>query len=709
MKKLLTKKFLVFLLVMPALFGTCKYEYDSRADGFVPVEYITGVPTGGVVGDEFSLNPSVYPSSATNKTIVWSIADDGGTNATLNRNKLKATETGTVGIRTLIKDGRAPGVDFTARFDIEILKEYFAVNSIIDIPSKITIGTIKLAGTVKPGNAVNKTIIWELKDAGTTGAVLDGDMLTTTAMGPLTVTAVVEYGAGPDTHFRQNFEIMVSPFPVTSITGLATGCMVGNYTLTGKVNPPNASFKAITWEVKSAGGTGAVINGDTLNTTSEGTVRVTARVKDGIDFDYDYVQDFSIEIVDTIIPVTSIGGFPMGCISGDYTLNGRAFPETATNRTVIWEVKSAGGTGATVYGNVLTTASAGTVTLSAIVKDGTAQGEDYRQDIDMMISTPVVYVAGTHNIDDNNSYAVYWRNEVRAELPTPEGALLSEVYRIAEDGGKIYIFGAYYVSEWKLCCWKIENGNAAIFDLSADYDTFQDSQFAVSDGYFYLASNSSSYNTKNNTTTTFEALGGYWKQEVTGIAVNGENVYISGYYYWPGGNEEHTPCYWDKDGNKHDLPYDEITFADEWYASFRGAQARGIAVHNNSVYIAGFQANTERYGVCYWKDGVRVDCALTDGFPGRYNYRQASTVEGGRFFMVRNDGEWWIYDGVSTTSGVIYNFELDYSQAATFIYEGAIHSWESFDTQLWHIVNGQRVLLLSDQYDSANCIIAVRE
>jgi endo-1,4-beta-xylanase len=382
------------LLCACAVFGTCKFDYDSRTDGFVPVEDIKGVPTGGVKGYEFTLSRSVEPETATNKTIVWSITEDGRTNAALNRNKLTATESGTVRVEARIKDGSAPGADFTAYFDITILDEYNAVNAIQDIPLKILPGTYKLEGTVKPDNAVNKTIIWELKEEGTTGALLVGDTLTTSAWGKLTVTAIVEKGAGPDTDFSQDFEIRVAPLPVTSITGVATGCVVGDYTLPGIVSPRNATFKNIIWEVKSAGVTGAVINGNVLTTTSvrpyflTGTVKVTAVVKDGIDFGYDFIQDFVIGIVrsDVYVPVSSMTGFPTGCPTGDFILSGNISPYNATNKTIIWELVSADETGAVIDGNMLTTLRAGSIDILARIKDGKAPGEDFTEPFTMNIT-----------------------------------------------------------------------------------------------------------------------------------------------------------------------------------------------------------------------------------------------------------------------------------------------------------------------------------
>jgi hypothetical protein len=716
MKKPLTRIFLFLLLCVCAVFGTCKFDYDLRADGFVPVESIIGVPTGGVKGYKITLNRSVYPSTATNKTIEWSIEEDGGTGSVLDRNKLTATSAGTVTVRALIKDGKARGVDYAQEFEITIHEGYIAVNLIQGIPAKIQVGTIALEGTVKPNNAVNTTIIWELKSAGPTGATLDGNVLTTTAMGPLTVTAVVESGAGPDTDFRQDFMIMVSPFPVTSIAGVATGCVVGSYTLSGKVNPSNASFKDISWEVTEARSTGAVINGDVLTTTSSGIVIVRAIVKNGVDFDYDYIQDFEIQIDDTLVPVTSITGLPIGCIPGDYTLRARTDPDTATNKTIIWEVKSAGQTGAVIdNGNVLTTTAPGTVTITATVKDGTASDIDYTQDFDIRISTPVIYIVADNYDTGYDYWIAYWKNGVRTDLPTPEGTSSALILGIAEEGGKIYILGSYLLSdEWKHCYWKLENDNVAFSDLSIDYDTsILDYQFTVSNGVLhwawvsYNSNNGAYYNTEDKTTVSLEIpptstrIGGG-----SGIAVKGKDVYISGYYSTTTNYPNiDTPCYWDKDGKCNDLPST---------AGYSSGITSGITVHNGSVYIGGYQVLSPPYILCYWKDGDRVDVVFDTYF---YSYIDSVyfTVEDDKIIMASHTGgRWWIYDGNSTIPGVVYSSlnqdELFYI-AQPIIYEGAIHSVGLIDNQLCHLVNWEKVQALGSTGGNPlrTKIIAVRE
>ena len=56
---------------------------------------------------------------------------------------------------------------------------YIFVTHISGIPAEATIGMpLELNAIISPSNAVNKTIVWSLKNAGGTGAVLTGNILT---------------------------------------------------------------------------------------------------------------------------------------------------------------------------------------------------------------------------------------------------------------------------------------------------------------------------------------------------------------------------------------------------------------------------------------------------------------------------------------------------------------------------------------------------
>jgi uncharacterized protein YjdB len=49
--------------------------------------------------------------------------------------------------------------------------------------------SLNLKGNVSPSNATSKDITWTIKDAGTTGATINGNTLSTTGTGTVVVTA----------------------------------------------------------------------------------------------------------------------------------------------------------------------------------------------------------------------------------------------------------------------------------------------------------------------------------------------------------------------------------------------------------------------------------------------------------------------------------------------------------------------------------------
>jgi len=73
---------------------------------------------------------------------------------------------------------------------------YVPVGDITGAPETATAGEpLELTGTVAPADATNRTIIWSVRDAGATGAVINGNILDTTAAGTVVVTATIENDA----------------------------------------------------------------------------------------------------------------------------------------------------------------------------------------------------------------------------------------------------------------------------------------------------------------------------------------------------------------------------------------------------------------------------------------------------------------------------------------------------------------------------------
>jgi hypothetical protein len=101
-----------------------------------------------------------------------------------------------------------------------------AVTGISGVPTSGTAGTpLTLTGTVAPDNATNKTIVWTVKSAGTTGATISGNTLSAAASGTVTVTATIANGKTASTPYTQDFSITIR-----AGGGVAPG---GTYIITG--------------------------------------------------------------------------------------------------------------------------------------------------------------------------------------------------------------------------------------------------------------------------------------------------------------------------------------------------------------------------------------------------------------------------------------------------------------------------------------------
>ena len=96
--------------------------------------------------------------------------------------------------------------------------DFVAVTSISGVPTVSEINApLTLTATVSPSNATNQTIVWSVKDAGTTGAgITSGNTLTATAAGTTTVTATIANGATKNTPFTSDFTIEVNTDLVVS-------------------------------------------------------------------------------------------------------------------------------------------------------------------------------------------------------------------------------------------------------------------------------------------------------------------------------------------------------------------------------------------------------------------------------------------------------------------------------------------------------------
>jgi formylglycine-generating enzyme required for sulfatase activity len=211
---------------------------------------------------------------------------------------------------------------------------FTAVADVTGVPAAgTTESSLTLTGTVEPDNATNNTIVWSVKDAGTTGAAINGSALATPNAGTVVVTATIANGLAEGTAYTKDFSITIYAgfMPVSAITGVPTSGTVGSpLSLTGTVEPENATSKTIAWSVKDAGTTGAaIIDGNTLSATDSGIVTVTATIANGLAQGTAYTQDYTISF-GIVLPAYTLVSVPAGTVNVDVDYDGASVTGNGT-------------------------------------------------------------------------------------------------------------------------------------------------------------------------------------------------------------------------------------------------------------------------------------------------------------------------------------------------------------------------------------------
>jgi hypothetical protein len=213
---------LVCLLTLGLVFVSCD---DLGSDIFTPPNDGDNRPTltGTVTIDKTSpqlsdiLTATYSPGNGSgNPTWQW-LRDDapitGATNASYT------VDNADVGAKLKAQVRFADQKDsVTSAATAAVTSSFVPVTSITGIQTSGSPGTLTLAGTVNPANATNKTIMWSVQSAGTTGASVNGNTLTTTAVGTATVRATITNGTAVGTDYTQDF-----PISIGNLTDLGNG------------------------------------------------------------------------------------------------------------------------------------------------------------------------------------------------------------------------------------------------------------------------------------------------------------------------------------------------------------------------------------------------------------------------------------------------------------------------------------------------------
>ena len=369
--------------------------------------------------------------------------------------------------------------------------------------------------------------------------------------------------------------------------------------LSATVMPADATEKTIEWSIKADGGTNSELKVNRLTANGEGTVTVTATIKDGLGEGEDYTQDFPIVIsLSETYAVREIFGIPRVLPVGShtFTLEGRVAPDNAAYQEIVWSVVDAGTTGADISGNTLTVTAKGTLTIRATIKDGLLEKGDYTQDFKIFIPRTGVYVAGNVGVGIG-----VWEDGERTDLPFPVVPYSSQTTGIVYANGNQYVAGWYYanIADYNNrrsvpCYWVNGERKTLTTAVSGDYAYISTVSIAVdpvTSEVYILGGDYTDYRQNKFC---------YWKVDENGVvgarkdlpppstsslnvsypnlmtAYNG-NVYIAFRTDWF--TDTNWNYYWDKDGTVHPITvngYDSIDIT-----------IKCITILNGTLYFAG--------------------------------------------------------------------------------------------------------------------------
>jgi hypothetical protein len=213
------------------------------------------------------------------------------------------------------------------------------------------------------------------------------------------------------------------------------------------VAPPNASVKDIVWILKSAGTTGVNASAP-FTPTAAGTLVLTATVPKGGEDGEDYVEDFDINIT-AIREVADIVNVPTdGFVGLDIDLgSAEVIPSNATNRTIVWTVKTPGAGVSTISGDSFKPSAEGTLVLTAAIANGSEDEAGnlsaYTKDFTVTVHSPESK-PGTVGLGEDTTIALYAGNNT---TPLPGDSTII----VAKDSTYfVRILTAYTNIVWRL-------------------------------------------------------------------------------------------------------------------------------------------------------------------------------------------------------------------------------------------------------------------
>ncbi|MCL2880984.1 MAG: Ig-like domain-containing protein, partial [Treponema sp.] len=256
--------------------NSIKIERLNDPGEIIPVYDITASAVLSTVeGTPLTLDATVLPTIATNKTVTWSVSDAGTTGASFSGNTLNTTGPGTATVTATVSNGIAQGENFIKDFEITVFPNdaIIPVTGITGVSPELHLGTpLELTGVVAPASATNQTIVWSIdaSDDGSAHPSVSGNILNATTAGTVKVLATIIDGIDDGVNYTHVFTIAV-PDPNSIFEWIYSrdgGITAGTFTSTNAYITGKGPLGDLNVKVRSPDA--ATLNPPTVSMETEG-------------------------------------------------------------------------------------------------------------------------------------------------------------------------------------------------------------------------------------------------------------------------------------------------------------------------------------------------------------------------------------------------------------------------------------------------------
>ena len=282
-----------------------------------------------------TINATVSPTNATNKTVKWQSSDSNIATVDQSGN-VTAKGKGTATITATTTDG----TNMSAQCTVKVSK---LVSSITLNPTSMSLDTTKnttktIKATVTPNDASNTGVDWKSNDTNVATVDATGKV-TAKGKGSTTITATAKDGSKVTASCSVTVSILATKITVSPTTLSLNTSSNKTATIKATITPANVTNQALTWSANPTGivtisGTGTTV---TITANKEGNTTIKATTKDGTNLSASCTVTVSAyESVDTA--TSKVANY--ADIDGDGTVDGIIYADLAVGGSGQWGVSN---------------------------------------------------------------------------------------------------------------------------------------------------------------------------------------------------------------------------------------------------------------------------------------------------------------------------------------------------------------------------------